>query len=484
MSDRRFSGGSSLDDPPNSRLFIIGPKTLNEDDFRKAFDDFGDIEEIRVVKDRNTGENKGVFYVKFAKTSQAAKALEEKNGKIIGSGRAIKIMVASSREKGSKREENEEESLQRLFVVVPKNMTDDDLYDAFKDFGDIDYANIIRDRETRESKGFAYVKFTKFSEAATAFEQCDRRKFKPVFAEPRKSRDTMRTSFGSESGFRNSGPTRAPLMSPPRSNILPPPDRYCDNGFTRLTVIASPVVNQDQMWKLFDIVPSLDYCQIKYEGDRIRPTRALVEVVYTDPKWAAYAQEKLHGLEYPPGFRLIIKPEYEHSRSGYGKRPLTSPSSGSTSLSTNAQPDILKIAETIAQATSLIQAAGLSPDILQQKLGLMTEARKSEVFCSVKLPDVEPMANFDSQTEARCFIVCTPSALPGTVLKDVFCRFGNLIDVYMLNNRNCGYARYAVKQSAEDAIKTLHGSEVLGIRLKVIEAEERPEKRRRTGGDD
>lgn len=38
-------------------------------------------------------------------------------------------------------------------------------------------------------------------------------------------------------------------------------------------------------------------------------------------------------------------------------------------------------------------------------------------------------------------------------LRDVFCRFGDLIDVYMLANRNCGYAKYASRKSAEEAIK-------------------------------
>lgn len=48
-------------DAPHSRLFIIAPKSLNEDDFRKAFEPFGKIEDIFVVKDRATGGNKGNF---------------------------------------------------------------------------------------------------------------------------------------------------------------------------------------------------------------------------------------------------------------------------------------------------------------------------------------------------------------------------------------------------------------------------------------
>jgi hypothetical protein len=31
--------------------------------------------------------------------------------------------------------------------------------------------------------------------------------------------------------------------------------------------------------------------------------------VYNNPQAASYAKEKLHGFEYPPGQRLIVKPE-------------------------------------------------------------------------------------------------------------------------------------------------------------------------------
>lgn len=40
-------------------------------------------------------------------------------------------------------------------------MNDEELYDAFKKFGQIYYARIVRDRNTKESKGVAYVKFSK-----------------------------------------------------------------------------------------------------------------------------------------------------------------------------------------------------------------------------------------------------------------------------------------------------------------------------------
>lgn len=87
---------SNDDDPPMSRLFIICNKGHTEEDFREAFAPYGEIEDIWVVKDKHTQENKGIAYVKFSKTSDAAKAQEEMNGKTIGKmDRTLKVLVAA-----------------------------------------------------------------------------------------------------------------------------------------------------------------------------------------------------------------------------------------------------------------------------------------------------------------------------------------------------------------------------------------------------
>lgn len=70
-------------------------------------------------------------------------------------------MFFFSRDQGSKREENENDRLLRLFIVVPKSMTDQDVRNIFKQYGDLDYVSVVKDRETKESKGVAYVKYLK-----------------------------------------------------------------------------------------------------------------------------------------------------------------------------------------------------------------------------------------------------------------------------------------------------------------------------------
>lgn len=78
-------------------------------------------------------------------------------------------------------------------------------------------------------------------------------------------------------------------------------------------------------------------------------------------------------------------------------------------------------------------------------------------YCSVNLPTPQALASPQATCAQRCFIVCSPHTLPVHVLKKIFCRFGNLIDVYLLNNRNCGYVKYATVDSARQVIVLIFG---------------------------
>ncbi|KAF0305374.1 RNA-binding protein 45 [Amphibalanus amphitrite] len=520
--DPRYHKEAKYSDPPNSRLFIVCGKSITEDDFREAFSKYGTVSEVWVVKDRATGEPKGVTYIKFNKTSEAALAMEEMNGRCIGNHpRPLKVLIAHSREQGSRREQNEEERLLRLFVVVPRAMTESELREHFITFGDIDYVSIVKDRTTKESKGFGYVKYHRMSHAAKAYENCDR-SFKPMFADPKPVRDMRNDGMmlsGPGSSVSSSGFDMA-AYTPPSGKMgsLPPmegapPAEAC----TRLAVVASPTLNQDQLWKLFDLVPGLDFIDLR--RDR-KSGQGIASVQFSNIQSAAYAKEKLHGFEYPPGHRLIVKFDPSHDMMmgphslmppppnmmprmpmmpppapggvGNGAAAAMSPGGAGPRPSGSLQTDLAHLAETIAQATSLIQAAGINPHAASGggggggadggggppagpgpavPGGVVMPEHYDPTYCSARLPAPQPLAALDSTVAERLFIVCHPAPPPPYTLKDVFGRFGNLIDIYILSGKTCGYAKYACKESAEKAIQTLHGQELCGARLKVMPAE-------------
>ena len=155
---------------------------------------------------------------------------------------------------------------------------------------------------------------------------------------------------------------------------------------------------------------------------------------------------------------------------------------------------IQQLTETIANATALLQAAGYpspgGPGGPGGQSGgppggppLDGGETYDPAYCSVKLPPPQPLAAMDSPVTERLFIVCTPVPPQLYAMKDVFGRFGNLIDIYMLNGKTCGYAKYAMKDSAERAIEALHGQELCGSRLKVMLADPHEKSKDSSNGD-
>ncbi|XP_030375317.1 RNA-binding protein 45 [Scaptodrosophila lebanonensis] len=428
---------SNDDDPPMSRLFIICNKAHTEEDFREAFSPFGEIEDIWVVKDKHTQENKGIAYVKFSRTSDAAKAQEMMNGKTIGkTDRTLKVLVAANRNQGSNKSENEQEKYLRLFIVIPKTATEEDIRDEFAQWGEVESVTIVKEKNNGNPKGFGYVRFTKFYYAAIAFENCSA-KYKAVFAEPKGSTRTQRDQYGrtaddnamfgpgrggnyngsgsSAGGFNNDWNTSVnnDMSAFLRMQNVPVPQPTC------LEVTASNCVNQDQLWRLFDIIPGLDYCQIMREHG---PRTNEAVVVYDNPEAAIYAKDKLHGLEYPMGERIIVK------------------------------------------------VSGMSSS--RMDTSFIDKRTKKDSICNVPLPPAQPLASPDAPVAQRLFIVLTAN-LPHSILKNIFSCWKGLIDVYLLPNKNCGYVKYSESDSAQKAIHVLNGAEICGTKIKVMEAEER-----------
>ncbi|XP_041973758.1 RNA-binding protein 45-like [Aricia agestis] len=452
------------DIPMYSRLFIVCGRSVEEEDIKEAFTEFGEIEDVRIPRDRNTGERKGVAFVKFAKASQAAKALESLNHKCIGNcTRPIRVMVAANRSEIQGEDNNK--LYRRIFIQVsrsPNDETEKDLYDYFSQYGYVDDVLIQTDRNTGQRKGFAYIRFRKFSEAAVAIEECDK-KYRAIFAQPQGNQRV-------ETPFENNINTLAASASQKTSlvsmmNVQP-------RGFTSVQFLCNPYLTHPYVEALFDIVPGMVQCQ--YFVDLVKNV-GKGTVQYANPISAAYAVEKLNEFEYPPGHCVYVRPGGSRSENSV---QLNIPSTfkklknAITSNQNSGAPDLAKLSEAIAEASKLVQLAtgGVPGDSLPDSNDLN--------YCSVTLPPTQPLADIDGKVEKRLFLVCKPQPPPLTVLRDVFCRFGNLINVYTLPNKTVGYARYASTQSADAAMKTLHGAEICGVRIKVLEAdEEAPPKR-------
>ncbi len=66
-------------------------------DIREAFEKHGQVEDVRIIKDRETGRSKGFAFVEMSDDSQAQKAIAELDGADF-LGRRLKVNEARPRE--------------------------------------------------------------------------------------------------------------------------------------------------------------------------------------------------------------------------------------------------------------------------------------------------------------------------------------------------------------------------------------------------
>lgn len=76
-------------------------------------------------------------------------------------------------------------------------------------------------------------------------------------------------------------------VAPNKSNFNTSSGNNGNNSEVQLNVIVSSSVNQDQLWRLFDIVPGLEYCHITGECNR---NSNYATVAYNNNDAAQYAR--------------------------------------------------------------------------------------------------------------------------------------------------------------------------------------------------
>jgi RNA recognition motif-containing protein len=69
---------------------------VTEEDLQKAFEGFGQIESVKIIKDTYTGRSKGFGFVEMSNNADAQSAINDLNDKEL-KGRAIKVNAARPR---------------------------------------------------------------------------------------------------------------------------------------------------------------------------------------------------------------------------------------------------------------------------------------------------------------------------------------------------------------------------------------------------
>lgn len=81
----------------NKKLFIGGLSwNTSESRLRETFERFGNLDDIRIITDRDTGRSRGFGFVTFTEEESAQKAIAEMDGSSLD-GRNIKVNEAEEK---------------------------------------------------------------------------------------------------------------------------------------------------------------------------------------------------------------------------------------------------------------------------------------------------------------------------------------------------------------------------------------------------
>jgi heterogeneous nuclear ribonucleoprotein R len=134
--------------PQGSEVFIGGlPRDTTEDDLHELCEAFGEISEVRLMKDKETKENKGFAFVTFTGKDGAQRAIEDLHDKE-HKGRTLRCSLSQAKH--------------RLFVGnVPKGLSEDELRNIIQGKGPgVVNIEMFKDlHDPSRNRGFLFVEY-------------------------------------------------------------------------------------------------------------------------------------------------------------------------------------------------------------------------------------------------------------------------------------------------------------------------------------
>jgi nucleolysin TIA-1/TIAR len=142
---------------------------INEGDLKTAFEPFGELLNVKVVRDPVTNKSKNIGFISFTNKPDAEKAIRDMHGAMLKT-RPIKTNWAT-RNQNQRREEMDYDEVYKatggdnctVYVGgIPNNVSDDAVRRHFEDYGKLVDLRIFA------AKNYAFIKFESHAAAATA----------------------------------------------------------------------------------------------------------------------------------------------------------------------------------------------------------------------------------------------------------------------------------------------------------------------------
>lgn len=158
-SNKRERKDESRQEKEKRSIFVgnLQP-SVSEDDLKKEFSKYGQIEEVRLVwKDRDNRVHKGCCFIQFSKDSEAQSAHDAKEGVKLADT-FLKVSMAGEKEKKNS-----------IFVGnLSYTSNDESIIKHFSSVGKVSKIFIPTDKETGKMKGFCFIDFETSDDAKAA----------------------------------------------------------------------------------------------------------------------------------------------------------------------------------------------------------------------------------------------------------------------------------------------------------------------------
>jgi polyadenylate-binding protein len=147
------------------RLYVGNiPRTVNNDELQKIFEEHGAVEKVEVMYDKYSGRSRRFAFVTMKTTEDVNAAIEKLNGTEVG-GREVKVNVTEKPLSNPEFSVVQEESpfIDTAFKVyvgnLSKTATAEKLKTFFSEKGKVVSVKISRVPGTSKSSGFGFVSF-------------------------------------------------------------------------------------------------------------------------------------------------------------------------------------------------------------------------------------------------------------------------------------------------------------------------------------
>lgn len=139
-------------DPDYIKMFVGQvPRSMDEQQLKEMFEEFGRVHQINVLRDKTSGLSKGCCFVTFYTRKAALKAQDALHN--------IKTLVGMHHPIQMKPADSENRNERKLFVgMLSKKYNENDVRHLFSGHGSIEECTVLRD-PSGQSKGCAFVTF-------------------------------------------------------------------------------------------------------------------------------------------------------------------------------------------------------------------------------------------------------------------------------------------------------------------------------------